>query len=33
LNEIKERMQPQNRKSWEDTYVKKIERVLKNEKS
>ena len=33
LNEIKERMQPQHRKSWEDTYIKKIERVLKNEKS
>ena len=33
LNEIKQRMQPQHRKSWEDTYTKKIERALKNEKS
>ena len=33
LKEIESRMQPQHRKSWEDTYIKKIERVLKNEKS
>ena len=33
LKAIKIRMQPQHRKSWEDTYTKKIERVLKNEKT